>query len=322
MAQRALDTGFGPPEARTLGLVVTYQGRILGERYSDEVDIHTPLESWSMTKSLTGTLMGVLIEQGEYELWQSAPIPEWQENPEDPRRDIRIGDIMRMSSGIMINAPSDPDYDTSTYADHFYLYTGGVNQYEYAASRPAEYPPNTIGRYRNTDPVLTNYLIRLAVEGRGDDYHSFPQRNLFDKLGIRNALIETDTYGNFLGQGLAFMSARDWARLGNLYLTDGVWNGERLLPEGYVEYASTTAPAWVTDGRPVYGGAFFWVDNDVGDDGIPPSFRMSGAGGQSTTIIPSHELVIVRIGKYTGASEGGAALRQMIPMLLEAVPAE
>ena len=322
MAQRALDTGFGPPGARTLGLVVTYKGRILGERYSDEVDIHTPLESWSMTKSLSGTLMGVLIEQGEYELWQNAPIPEWQEISGDPRQDIRIGDIMRMSSGIMINAPSDPDYDTSTYADHFYLYTGGVNQYKYAASRPAEYPPNTIGRYRNTDPVLTNYLIRLAVEGRGEDYHSFPQRNLFDKLGIRNALIETDTYGNFLGQGLAFMSARDWARLGNLYLTDGVWNGERLLPEGYVEYASTTAPAWMTDGRPVYGGAFFWVDNDVGDDGIPSSFRMSGAGGQSTTIIPSHELVIVRIGKYTGASEGGEALRQMIPMLLEAVPVE
>ena len=320
LAQRALDTGFGSADARTLGLVVTYRGRVLGERYSDEVDIHTPLESWSMTKSLTGTLMGVLIQQGEYELWENAPIPEWQVDPNDPRSEIRIGDIMRMSSGIMINAPSDPDYDTSTYADHFYLYTGGVNQYKYAATRPAEYPPNTIGRYRNTDPVLTNYLIRLAVEGRGEDYHSFPQRNLFDKLGIRNALIETDTYGNFLGQGLAFMSARDWARLGNLYLQDGVWNGERILPEGYVEYASTTAPAWITDGRPVYGGAFFWVDNEVGDDGIPPSFRMSGAGGQSTTIIPSHELVIVRIGKYTGASEGGDSLRQMIPMLLEAVP--
>ena len=320
LAQRALDTGFGPPEARTLGLVVTYQGRILGERYSDEVDIHTPLESWSMTKSLTGTLMGVLIQQGEYELWQNAPIPEWHEDPNDPRQEIRIGDIMRMSSGVMINAPSDPDYDTSTYADHFYLYTGGVNQYKYAATRPAEYPPNTIGRYRNTDPVLTSYLIRLAVESRGEDYHSFPQRNLFDKLGIRTALIETDTYGNFLGQGLAFMSSRDWAKLGNLYLQDGVWNGERLLPEGYVDYASTTAPAWITDGRPVYGGAFFWVDNDVGDDGIPPSFSMRGAGGQSTTIIPSHDLVVVRIGKYTGASEGGEALQEMLPLLLEALP--
>lgn len=320
LAQRALDTGFGPEDARTLGLVVTYQGRILGERYSEEVDINTPLESWSMTKSLTGTLMGILIEQGEYELWQSAPIPEWQEDPNDPRQEIRIGDIMRMSSGIMINAPSDPDFHTDTYSDHYYLYTGGVNQFHYAATRPQEYPPNTIGRYRNTDPVLTSYLIRLAVEGRGEDYHSFPQRNLFDKLGIRNALIETDTYGNFLGQGLAFMSARDWAKLGNLYLQDGVWNGERLLPEGYVEYASTTAPAWITDGRPVYGGAFFWVDNEVGDDGIPPSFRMSGAGGQSTTIIPSHGLVITRIGKYTGASVGGGALREMIPMLLDAVP--
>tara|TARA_B100001079_G_C16409989_1_gene515783 strand:- start:370 stop:1881 length:1512 start_codon:yes stop_codon:yes gene_type:complete len=320
LIQRALDTGFGPEEARTLGLVVTYQGKILGERYSDEVDIHTPLESWSMTKSLTGTLMGVLIEQGEYELWQNAPVPEWQEDPNDPRQEIRIGDIMRMSSGIMINAPSDPDFDTNTYPDHVYLYTGGVNQYHYAATRPQEYPPNTIGRYRNTDPVLTSYLIRLAVEGRGEDYHSFPQRNLFDKLGIRTALIETDTYGNFLGQGLAFMSARAWAKLGNLYLQDGVWNGERLLPEGYVEYASTTAPAWITDGRPDYGGAFFWVDNEVGDDGLPPSFSMSGAGGQSTRIIPSHDLVIVRIGKYTGARAGGAALQEMMPMLLDAVP--
>ncbi|CAN0511672.1 unnamed protein product, partial [Discosporangium mesarthrocarpum] len=109
LAQRALDAGFGGADARTLALVVTYQGRILGERYSDEVDIHTPLESWSMTKSLTGTLMGILIQQGEYDLWQNAPIPEWQVNPGDPRQNIRVGDIMRMSSGIMINAPSDPD---------------------------------------------------------------------------------------------------------------------------------------------------------------------------------------------------------------------
>lgn len=320
LAQRALDAGFGGADARTLALVVTYQGRILGERYSDEVDIHTPLESWSMTKSLTGTLMGILIQQGEYDLWQNAPIPEWQVNPGDPRQNIRVGDIMRMSSGIMINAPSDPDFDTSTYPDHLYLYTGGVNQYSYAATRRAEYPANTIGRYRNTDPVLASYLVRLAVEGRGENYHSFPQRALFDKLGMRDAMIETDPFGNFLGQGLAFMPARDWARLGNLYLQDGVWNGERLLPEGYVEYARTTAPAWEADGRPVYGGAFFWVDNEVGADGIPRNFSMRGAGGQSTTIIPSHELVIVRIGKYSGASEVNGTMREMLPMLLEAVP--
>ena len=317
--EEALDIGFGPAEARTLGLVVTYKGRILGERYGEGIDIHTPLESWSMTKSLTGTLMGVLIEQGTYELWQPAPVPEWQE-PGDPRQEIRIGDIMRMSSGIKINAPSDPDYDRDIYADHHYLYTATSNSYEWAATRPQEWPPNTIGRYRNTDPVLTSYLIRLGVEGRGQDYHSFPQHDLFDKIGIRDGLIETDPQGHFLGQGLAFMPARDWARLGNLYLQDGVWDGERILPEGYVEYASTLAPTWVSDGRLQYGGAFFWV-NGQGSQGLPESaYSMRGAGGQSTTIIPTHDLVVVRLGKYTGSGPGGQALNQAFGLLMEAVP--
>ena len=317
--EEALDIGFGPAEARTLGLVVTYKGRILGERYGEGIDIHTPLESWSMTKSLTGTLMGVLIEQGTYELWQPAPVPEWQE-PGDPRQEIRIGDIMRMSSGIKINAPSDPDYDRDIYADHYYLYTATSNSYEWAATRPQEWPPNTIGRYRNTDPVLTSYLIRLGVEGRGQDYHSFPQHDLFDKIGIRDGLIETEPQGNFLGQGLAFMPARDWVRLGNLYLQDGVWDGERILPEGYVEYASTLAPTWVSDGRLQYGGAFFWV-NGQGSQGLPESaYSMRGAGGQSTTIIPTHDLVVVRLGKYTGSGPGGQALNQAFGLLMEAVP--
>ena len=317
--EEALDIGFGPAEARTLGLVVTYKGRILGERYGEGIDIHTPLESWAMTKSLTGTLMGVLIEQGTYELWQPAPVPEWQE-PGDPRQEIRIGDIMRMSSGIKINAPSDPDYDRDIYADHYYLYTATSNSYEWAATRPQEWPPNTIGRYRNTDPVLTSYLIRLGVEGRGQDYHSFPQHDLFDKIGIRDGLIEPDPQGNFLGQGLAFMPARDWARLGNLYLQDGVWDGERILPEGYVEYASTLAPTWVSDGRLQYGGAFFWV-NGQGSQGLPESaYSMRGAGGQSTTIIPTHDLVVVRLGKYTGSGPGGQALNQAFGLLMEAVP--
>jgi len=317
--EEALDIGFGPAEARTLGLVITYEGRILGERYGEGIDIHTPLESWSMTKSLTGTLMGVLIQQGTYELWQPAPVPEWQE-PGDPRQEIRIGDIMRMSSGIKINAPSDPDYDRDIYADHLYLYTATSNSYEWAATRPQEWPPNTIGRYRNTDPVLTSYLIRLGVEGRGQDYHSFPQHDLFDKIGIRDGLIETDPQGNFLGQGLAFMPARDWARLGNLYLQDGVWDGERILPEGYVEYASTLAPTWISDGRLQYGGAFFWV-NGQGNQGLPESaYSMRGAGGQSTTIIPTHDLVVVRLGKYTGSGPGGQALNQAFGLLMEAVP--
>ena len=318
--EAALDVGFGPPEARTLALVVTYRGRIIGERYAEGIDIHTPLESWSMGKSLTGALLGVLIHEGDYELWQPAPIPEWQ-GQGDPRREIRIGDIMRMSSGIRIRAPQDPDFDPALgYPDHLYLYTGTVNSFEYAATRPPQWPPNTVGRYRNTDPVLGNYLVRLAVEARGEDYHSFPQRALFDRIGIRDAILETDPYGNFLTQGYEFLPARDWARLGNLYLQDGVWEGQRILPEGYVDYARTVAPAWNADGRPIYGGAFMWVNGD-GSWPLPTTaYAMLGAGGQSTRIVPSHGLVIVRLGKYSGARAGGEALNQAYRMLMEAVP--
>ena len=116
------------------------------------------------------------------------------------------------------------------------------------------------------------------------------------------------------------MPARDWARLANLYLTDGVWNGERILPEGWVDYASAVAPAWAADGRPQYGGSHFWVNAD-GADPIPESaFSMRGAGGQSTTIIPSHKLVVVRIGKYTGEEAAAPALRIAFELLMEAIP--
>ncbi len=288
------------PAAMTAALVVTYKGQIIAERYADGIDMHTPLESWSMAKSLTATLMGVLVQQGAYDVWQSAPIPEWQEEG-DPRQVIRIADILRMSSGLRCRNMGDPGYDPDQgYPDHLYLYTGTVNSFHYAATRPQQWPPNTVGRYRNCDPVLTNYLIRLAVEGRGDDYHQFPQQHLFDRIGVRNLIFQTDPYGNILLQGSDLGAARDWARLGNLYLNDGVANGERVLPEGYAEFVSTLAPAWAADGRPNYG-AFFWLDGAA--YGMPASamYSMRGAGGQMTMIIPSRNLVIVRLGHYKGA---------------------
>jgi CubicO group peptidase (beta-lactamase class C family) len=315
----ALDLAFADPEALTAAVVITHKGQLIGERYRDGITMHTPLESWSMGKSLTGTLMGILINQGVYELYQPAPIPEWQKEG-DKRTEIRIADIMRMSSGIRFRAPQDPDFDpTLGYPDHLYVYTGSINSFEYAAKLPQQWPPNTIGRYRNCDPVLTNYLIRLGVEGKGEDYHSFPTKTLFDKLGMRNMVLETDPYGNFLLQGYEFGTARDWARLGNLYLQDGIWNGERLLPEGYVEYASTIAPAWQEDGRPIYGGAFFWINGDETWPVPKEAYFMAGAGGQFTIIIPSHDLVVVRLGHYKGGGPGADALRSALKVLMEAV---
>ena len=302
-------------EAKTLAFVATHRGQIIAEAYGAGVDMHTPLESWSMGKSLTGLLMGVLIQQGAYRLDQPAPIPQWQG---DARAAIRITDLMRMSSGLRIATPMEPD-PSGGYPDHLYLYTGD-NAFEWAATRPQQWLPNQVGRYRNTDPVLANYLIRLAVEGRGEDYHAFPQRALFDKLGIRSLVMETDPHGNFLTQGYELGSARDWARLANLYLSDGVFHGERLLPEGYVDYAFELAPAWVADGQPVYGGAFLWRDL-----GLPLDLEygaFAGAGGQFTIIVPSKNLVLVRLGKYTGMEASVAGLAEALPLLVEALPPE
>lgn len=317
--QQAVDAAF-EGDGMTAAFVVTYRGRIIGERYGEGITKTTPLESWSMGKSLTATMLGVLINQGVYTLDQPAPIPEWQKEPNDPRAQIRIKDILHMSSGLRFRAPQDPDFDPSLgYPDHLYVYTGSINSFQWAATRPQQWPPNSVGRYRNSDPVLTNYLVRLGVEGRGGDYHSFPQRELFDKIGVRNLIMEADPYGNFLTQGYEFGAGRDWARLGNLYLQDGVWNGERILPEGFTEFVSTLAEPWVKDGRPIYGG-FFWINGDGGSPIPREAYSMLGAGGQSTTIIPSKGLVVVRLGHYKGAEEGAKALDNAYTLLMQAVP--
>jgi CubicO group peptidase (beta-lactamase class C family) len=317
--RQAVDAAFEPAAAMTAAVLVTWKGRIIGERYAPGITARMPLESWSMGKSVTATLMGILIKDGAYDLSRPAPIPEWQ-RPGDARAKIRVADLLQMSSGLRIRAPLDPDYDPSgPYPDHIYLYTGTINSFHYAATRPLQWPPGTVGRYRNTDPVLVNYLIRLAVEKRGEEYLSYPQRALFDKLGIRSMVIETDPYGNLLAQGYDLAPARDWARLGNLYLQDGVWNGERILPQGYVKFVSQVAPAWAADGRPIYGG-FFWIN---GDGALPVprnAYYMNGTGSQFTMIIPSHELVVVRLGHARGGSIGGKSLNRALSLLMAAVP--
>lgn len=313
-----VDAAFPSDNAFTQAFVITWKGQIIAERYGSGANANMPLEGWSMGKSIAASLMGVLVEQGAYKLDEPAPIPEWQ-GAGDKRKEIRIRDILQMSSGLRIRAEQDPDYAyDGRYPDHWYYYTGD-NAFAYAASRPQQWPPGTVGRYRNTDPVLINYLIRLAAEKSGNDYHSFPQRALFDKIGIRSAVLETDASGNFLTQGYDLMTGRDWARLGNLYLQDGIWQGRRILPEGYAKFVGTLAPAWVADGRPVYGG-LFWVNGDGGAPIPKDAYYMAGAGGQYTYIIPSHDLVVVRLGRYAGARLVDASLDKSLALLMELIP--
>jgi CubicO group peptidase (beta-lactamase class C family) len=312
----ALDSAFANPAGLTAAVVIVHRGRIIGERYAQGANRDMQLESWSMGKSIMGTLIGRLVQLGAVTLEQPAPIPEWRKTPNDPRAAIRVMDLMRMSSGLRMSRGSQEDLPG--YHDHDLIYTGALDAYDFSATRPLQFPPNTFGRYRNDNVMLLGMVMREVLRQRGENYLTWPQRQLFDKIGIRRQVLETDPYGNFLVSGYDYGTARNWARLGMLYLNDGLWNGERLLPEGFVKFASTPAPAWADS---AYGG-MVWVNGRGAWPHVPrDAFAFRGAGGQETMIIPSREMVIVRMGHFPGSRVGGQNFQQAQKILMTAVPA-
>ena len=174
--------------------------------------------------------------------------------------------------------------------------------------------PGTRWRYLNSDPLTLGRIVRQTVEARGDDYIGFPWTGLFDRIGIKDAVLETDAWGNFILTGYDYMSARDWARFGLLHLQDGVWDGERILPEGWVDFISTPAPASEAQN---YGGQF-WLNAGGQYDRIPrDAFWPAGFMGQNTVIIPSRDLVIVRLGPSPGNSN--AYMNEFVGRVVDAI---
>ena len=315
--QAAVDLAFADPAGLTAAMVVLYKGQIVGERYMAGITKDTQLESWSMGTSLTATLVGLAIKDGAFSLDDPAPVPDWRRHG-DPRGAIRVRDVMNMASGLSFTGQDDRWMDpTWQYHDHFFIYAGAVDAFKYAITSPVEFAPNTVGRYRNSDPMTLGFLVRQHVEKKGEVYLTHPQRALFDKIGIRRQVLEPDPFGNFLLSGYDYGTARNWARIGLLYLRDGVWNGQRLLPEGFAKFVSTPAPAWR---RPEYGGQF-WV-NGVGNWNLPrDAYFASGAGGQHTFVVPSHDLVVVRMGHQRGAPVGSKLLNNALAAIVSAVEA-
>jgi CubicO group peptidase (beta-lactamase class C family) len=302
LLNQAADTLFANPSDLRAAFLVVHKGRIVAERYGSGAHRDMQLESWSMGKSMTATLIGRLIQMGHVRLWDPAPVREWHDSPGDARAAIRIADLLRMSSGLQFSGGGSTPQQLARsfipgFQDHSLGYSAPIDVFRFSASRPQEFPPNTVGRYRNSDPWLLGYVVRRAVENLGMAYHTWPQRELFDKIGIRRFVMETDAYGNFVLTGYNFGTARHWARLGLLYLNRGMWNGERLLPEEFVKFVATRAPAWK---EAVYGG-LFWV-NDAGSMYTLPSdtFYANGAGYQRTFIIPSRDLVMVIMSHRAG----------------------
>jgi CubicO group peptidase (beta-lactamase class C family) len=309
----AVDAAFADPAALTAAFLVVHKGRIVAERYMPGITKDTQLESWSMGKSLAATLFALLVKDGTYTLEQPAPVPLWQK-PGDPRGKIRNIDLLRMSGGLKFMGNQEPGVSNVGVPDHYYIYTGAIDSYQYSINRPPEFEPNTVGRYRNCDPLTIGYLIKQAVTKRGEQYLAWPQRALFDRIGIRRQVLETDPFGNFLITGYDYGTARNWARIGMLYLQDGMWQGQRILPEGWAKFVSTPAPAWQ---RPEYGG-FFWL-NGVGNWNLPKeTYFAAGAGGQNTWIVPTHDLVIVRMGHMRGAGAARRATNTALGLVMEA----
>ncbi len=298
LLQRAVDNAFDEPNPRqfrrTRAVVIVYDGRLLTERYSPGITKDTPLIGWSMTKSVTNALVGILVSQGRLSLDKPATVPEWSA-ADDPRSVITLDHLLRMSSGLRFVE----EYEDNPASDVNIMLFLKPDAAAYAASMPAEAPPDEKWSYSSGTTNIISRIIRHTL-GSQADYIAFPRQALFNRIGMRSAVMEMDASGTYIGSSFMYATARDWARFGLLYLQDGIWEGERILPEGWVKYSTTPMP------RAPKGqyGAHFWLNRgDPENPGNRPFPRLPqdlflawGYQEQQTIIIPSRRLVLVRLG--------------------------
>jgi len=289
----AFDESLQVKKQKTRSLLVVYKAQIIGERYAPGFHRDMPLMSWSMMKSITAALVGMMVLDGILKVDDPAPIKEWQ-SPNDPRRQITIRHLMNMTSGLKFMSGLDDPRITLTARDqHSYVYFDAPNVYGFAIRNELESTPGTVWKYRNCDPLAIGKILREKVEARGEEFLSFPSRALFHRIGMLHTIPETDRWGNFILSGNDYVTARDWARFALLHMQDGVWQGERILPEGWVKFITQPAPA----NKARDYGAFFWLNAGKRFKSLPEDmYWPSGHFGQVAMIIPSRRLIVVRQG--------------------------
>jgi hypothetical protein len=302
------------PHRYTKAIVILQHGRVVGERYAPGITPATPLQGWSMTKSVTNALIGILVREGELNVAEPAPIEEWS-SPSDARHAITTDQLLRMVSGVRCGQSlEEAGFWTIFDSDTQMLYDA-PDQAAFAANAALRAAPGNEWQYTNCNFALLSRIIRNAAGGNGDAARGFVERELFAPLGMRDSTLEFDSAGTPLGTVQLWASARDWARFGLLYLRDGVTpSGQRILPPGWVDYSARLTPQSDSYGY----GAGFWTQrgNSAGGreriaSGMPPdSFMAFGSQGQFTIIVPSADLVIVRLGwSYTPDNDIGPAAR-------------
>lgn len=309
---RAFDEPDPERPRRTRAFVVVHRGRIVAERYADGFGPAVPQHGWSMTKSVVNALIGVLVQSERLQLSERAPVPEWQDAI-DGRNMITVDELLRMESGLAF----DESYEDPS-SDALQMLFGSDDMAAYAASLPRTAPRDVVWSYSSGASVLLARVVRSVA---GDaDAPAFARDALFTPLGMATARIEPDAAGTLVGSSMAWASARDWARFGLLYLRDGVWNGRRILPEGWVGYSTTPTPN-APEGR---FGAHFWLN--AGDatgartwPSLPPDlFWAAGFQGQYVIVAPSQDAVIVRLGQ--SVDSGTLGIEATVRDVLDALP--
>jgi CubicO group peptidase (beta-lactamase class C family) len=297
LIHQTLEEAFSEPgtekNRRTRAIIIVYDGEIIAEKYAPGFDKNTRQLGWSMAKSVTNSLIGILVRDGKLSLNDAPPFDAWKK---DNRSTITLHNLMQMSSGLNW----EENYSKPSDATNMLFKTRDAGLF--ASLSPLKDEPGKVFYYSSGTSNMLSWVVRHTVGDSG--YHSFPARRLFHKIGMNSMVMEPDAGGTFVGSSYAFATARDWARFGLLFLNDGMFNGERILPEGWAEYSSTPA-----EGAKVgQYGAQFWLN--TGAKGNPADrlypdaptdlYWADGYEGQNVFIIPSKDLVIVKLSQSSG----------------------
>ncbi len=289
LAALLADPALAGPGMRAL--VVVHRGRIVAERYGEGFSAETPLLGWSMTKTVTAALVGTLVRDGHLDIARTALFPTWAG---DDRRSIAFSDLLSMSSGLAF----DEDYgDVTDVTRMLYL---EPDMAAFARGKALAQPVGSHFNYSSGSSVLLARLWQDATPGPALDW---PRAQIFGPLGMRSAVMEADARGTFVGSSYLYATGRDWARFGLLLLQDGQWNGRVLLPAGWVQWMATPSKAAPDE----YGQGQIWMHGPRGDVpkgqdpdaayGLPAdAVWLRGHDGQFVTVVPSRDLVVVRLG--------------------------
>lgn len=280
-----LDMAFADtiPYKGTFALTVVYKGQLVAERFRSDFKPQYKFLSWSIAKSFTNALVGILVKDGKMDIDQPLEIPEWKG---DDRKKITVNNLMHMNSGLEWNE----DYGNNSDVNIMLHKVGDMGQY--AIDKPLKYPSDSIWYYSSGTTNIVSLIIRRSFDS-DEEYYRFPREEFFNKTGMRSAIFEADASGTFVGSSYLYATMRDYARFGLLYLNKGNWLGEQILPKGWVEYSTTEAKG--SDGQ---YGAFFWLNLEgTNYPDVPRDmFSCNGHDGQFIYIIPSKDLVVVRTG--------------------------